>query len=258
MNTNEPLTPSEEASSISVVIPLWNQPEYIFRALASVCWQLGPFDEVIVVDDASTRRVEKERVNAFPGKVAWMENPQNRGVSHTRNRAILQARGEWIKFLDADDVLAPFALNAVRHPLEPISRGTQVIHGGFHRIFDQQYGDYLNSGDEYLRGISKSNPMLPSAVFVRRRALLAVGLFDEGIDFEEDWDLWFRLLEQYGDAAFQKIVQPVCYYWIEEQERRKKPRIARRGDLTVREYFRERYGANPEPYCKETDDGPPL
>lgn len=258
MNTIESEPLSEPEPGISVVVPLWNQPEYISRALASVCWQLGPGDEVIVVDDASTRKADPECAKFFPGRVIWMENPQNRGVGHTRNRGILQARGEWIKFLDADDVLAPFALNAVRHPVDPIPEGTQVIHGGVHRIIDRQYGDYLNVADEKLRRIGVVNPMVPSAVFVRRRALMAAGLFDEGIDFEEDWDLWFRLMEHYGVGAFQRVDQPLCYYWIEERERRMKRREARYGDSTVRDYFRKRYGANPDPYCRPVEDGPPL
>ena len=82
--------------------------------------------------------------------------------------------------------------------------------------------------------------------------------FDERIDFEEDWDLWFRLMEQYGVGAFQKVDQPLCYYWVQEQERREKPRLARYGDSTVRDYFRQRYGANPESYFTAVEGGPPL
>jgi GT2 family glycosyltransferase len=87
--------------------------------------------------------------------------------------------------------------------------------------------------------------MLPSAVFVRRSALLEVGTFDERIDHEEDWDLWFRLHERYGLSAFATTTAPVCYYWIDNEERRQKHREAKVEGIPVRDYFRQRYGATP-------------
>lgn len=245
-------------SRVSVVIPLWNQPEYIIRALDSVYWQLEAGDEVIVVDDASTRKADPGLRERYGGRLRWLENSSNRGVGYSRNRGVLEARGEWIKFLDADDVLAPFVLTAIRPGGEGHVKRAQVLHGPFHRIIDREYADCLDDTDERLKHIAEHNPMVPSAIFVRRRALLAVGLFDEGIDFEEDWDLWFRLMEQYGMGGFVKLRQPVCYYWIEERERRAKRREAMRGDVTVREYFRQRYGASPEPYWRPPEGGSPL
>ncbi len=86
---------------------------------------------------------------------------------------------------------------------------------------------------------------LASAVFVRRLALLEVGLFDERMDHEEDWDLWFRLHQRYGLPAFATTSAPVCYYWISHAERRPKHRAAHVDGLPVRDYFRQRYGATP-------------
>ena len=69
-------------------------------------------------------------------------------------------------------------------------------------MYEGQYHDFMCGADESLPQIMNYNPILLSASFVRREALLAVGLFDERIEFEEDWDLWLRLHERFGPSTF--------------------------------------------------------
>src|SRR5687768_14828897 len=112
---------------ICVVIPTYNQAGQLFRALSSVIWQKGPQDEVIVVDDGSREPVADVLASKFGGQVMWLRNDGNRGVSFSRNQAILLSRADWVKFLDADDVLAPFALDIVRNARENIPPQIQVL-----------------------------------------------------------------------------------------------------------------------------------
>ncbi len=235
----------ETLPTICVLIPVHHQADYLFRALASAGWQTGPYDEIIVVDDASTDLAASAPAYPFKDRVLWLRNPTRRGVSYSRNCGIRRSRAEWIKFLDADDVLAPFALDLVRRAHPPIGEAIQVVAGGCHRIVDHRYHDYLCDTDASLLHIKEAIPMLPSAVFVRRMALLEVGLFDERLDHEEDWDLWFRLHERYGLSAFATTTAPVCYYWIDHEERRQKQREAKVDGVPVRDYFRQRYAATP-------------
>jgi glycosyltransferase involved in cell wall biosynthesis len=238
-------TVSPGPASICVLIPVHNQVEYLYRALASVAWQIEPGDEIIVVDDASEDLSSTAPAWEFKSRVLWLRNPVRHGVSYSRNFGIGRSRAQWIKFLDADDVLAPFALDLVRRAQPPIAEHIQVVAGGCHRIVDQRYRDYLCDAEASLLQIKEAIPMLPSAVFVRRSALLEVGMFDERIDHEEDWDLWFRLHERYGLSAFATTTAPICYYWIEHAERRQKRREAKVDGIPVRDYFRQRYGATP-------------
>lgn len=231
-------------TSIAVVIPCHGQKHLLPRALGSVLWQLGPDDEVIVVNDCGEDWRPGELVGPEPERVMWLHHDGRRGVAASRNTAIRRAKAEWIKFLDADDVLAPFALDALRRAGD-MPESIHVLAGGCHRIIDGAYRDYLKDSEQSLARILESNPLLPSAVFVRRSALIEVGLFDERIDFEEDWDLWLRLHERYGLEAFAVVDRPVCYYWINEAERRKKVRNGTVDGVPVRDYFRQRYGANP-------------
>ena len=234
---------SANPPTICVLIPVHNQAEYLFRALASAVWQIGLQDEIIVVDDASTDLPASAPAWQFKDRALWLRNPVRRGVSYSRNLGIRRSRAEWIKFLDADDVLSPFALDLVRRAQPPIAEEVKVVAGGCHRVVDCHYHDYLCDTDASLLRIKETIPMLPSAVFVRRLALLEVGLFDERIDQEEDWDLWFRLHERYGLSAFATTTAPVCYYWISHAERQQKRREAKVDGISVREYFRRRYGA---------------
>jgi len=235
---------SVRRTSIAVVIPCHGQKHLLPQALGSVIWQLGPDDEVIVVNDCGEDWRPGEVVGPEPERVMWLHHDWRRGVAASRNTAIRRAKAEWIKFLDADDVLAPFALDALRRAKD-LPDSIHVLAGGCHRIVDGAYRDYLADSEQSLGRILEANPLLPSAVFVRRSALMDVGLFDERIDFEEDWDLWLRLHERFGMEAFAVVDRPLCYYWINEAERRKKVRTGTVDGLPVREYFRQRYGANP-------------
>ena len=109
-----------------------------------------------------------------------------------------------------------------------------------------RYLDYLCVTPEMINNMLRCLPTLPSATFIRREALLEVGLFDERLDLEEDWDMWLRIHEAYGKEAFYIANQPVCYYWIDEVERQQKIRKGTVEGMPVREYFRLRYGADPQ------------
>lgn len=231
--------------SVAVVIPLYGQFQYLERALCSVLWQLREQDELIVVNDASPDWNEAWIPDHFRRRVMWLHNPTRSGVSFSRNVGIRRSGADWIKFLDADDVLAPFALDFVRDSRFPVPPEAQVLAGGCHRVSDGQYLDLLDDTDQSLPHLKHAIPILPSAAFVRRQALLEVGLFNEKIDFEEDWDLWFRIHERFGIRGFATTKRPVCYYWMQSKERAAKQRVAIIDGIPVREYFRRRYGADP-------------
>src|SRR5207249_7696815 len=176
------------APSICVLIPVHNQAKYLYRAVTSALWQMEPQDEIIVVDDGSTDIVDYAGLRPFLKRILWLSNPIAKGVSHSRNRGIKASRADWIKLLDADDVLTPFALSILHRVNPPIPPYVKLITGGCHRMHNGQYMDYLCANQETLNNILRYLPTLPSATFIRREALLEVGLFDEQIDLEEDWD----------------------------------------------------------------------
>jgi len=233
--------------TIAIVIPVHNMASYLPRAVFSALWQLRPGDELIVVDDGSSDMGDYAGLKGFLDRLIWLRNPECRGLPFSRNRAIRHTSADWIKPLDADDVLAPFALELLRRAVPPLPDDIHVFAGGCHRIIDGRYHDYLSDSEGSLSWILQHNPLLPSATFIRRSALLEVGLFDDRLDFEEDWDMWLRLHERYGPGCFATTTAPVCYYWIHGVERSQKRRHATVEGIPVREYFRRRYHADPQP-----------
>ena len=96
------------ASLVSVIIPCYNQARFLAEAIESVLGQDYPEKEVIVVNDGSPDR-EREVASRFAGRIVYIEQ-ENKGVSGARNTGIKAARGEYVTFLDGDDLYLPHAL----------------------------------------------------------------------------------------------------------------------------------------------------
>jgi glycosyltransferase involved in cell wall biosynthesis len=231
----------EEQPTVSVIIPVFNQQTYLLRALSGIVPQLGIYDELVVVDDSSTD-VDPDLFTVFKHKTLWLNQKPRKGVSAARNMGASKANGDWLKFLDADDVLAPFALSLLRQSAAKASEFVRLISGGCHRIHNGSYLDYLYRTPDTMLEIKENNPTLPSACMIRRDAFLELGGFDERIDFNEDWDLWLRLHERYGNDAFLFVHYPVCYYWIDVAERQAKQRTGKVDGLPIAQYLKIRYG----------------
>lgn len=94
---------------VSIIIPVYNKVSFIRETLDSALAQTYPFIEIVVVNDGSTDgslEVLKEYANKFPDKVFLIDS-KNRGVSAATNLGIKASKGEYIQFLDADDLLSP-------------------------------------------------------------------------------------------------------------------------------------------------------
>lgn len=96
---------------VSVVVPTYNQPEFLQRALASVRAQTSTNWEAIIIDDGS-EETNQQAIAAFVGamqdpRIRVLYSKKNRGPSRARNLGIRLSRGRYISFLDADDVWDP-------------------------------------------------------------------------------------------------------------------------------------------------------
>ena len=100
---------------VSVVVPAYNATGYLEYALVSALAQTVPDLEVVVVDDASTDPTPEvaRRASERDPRVRVLRNARNVGPAASRNRAIDEARGEWIALLDADDVWSPLRLEVM-------------------------------------------------------------------------------------------------------------------------------------------------
>lgn len=191
---------------VTVVIPTKDRWPLLQRALGCALHQRDVSLEVVVVDDGSATPAPRGLAEGTDSRVRCVRQPHSGGVARARNRGIEIARGDWIAFLDDDDLWAPGHLRAVLDAAPP---GAAFAFGR-HYVVDLD-GNVLSRGSDpppqrMLRQIVARNPVVtPSAVLARRTRLLVVGGFDPAFSIAADWDLWIRLAAG-GDVGVSRAL----------------------------------------------------
>ena len=186
------------APLVSVIIPTYNRADLVRQALASVAAQTFPGFEIVVVDDGGTDGTY-EVLSAGP-EFRVLRHPSRRGVSAARNTGIAAARGEWLAFLDSDDLWRPdklarqiFLLRTSRSCCVCQTDETWVRRG----VRVNKPAGHRKSGGTDLSASLGRCMISPSAVILNRRPLEDHGGFDEALPAAEDYDLWLRLTWHY-------------------------------------------------------------
>jgi len=203
-------------SVISVVIPAFNSATVIADALTSVQRQTFHDLEIIVVDNGSTDQTVKivEDFAERDGRIKLFHEPKS-SSGCARNTAARHASGEWLAFLDADDIWLPEKL-ASQLELATAAPHTNLLFTNF-IFWDGQRdltpasppGWRLREGDT-LKELIFTNLYLTSTVMLRRETFLAVGGFGEDLRYSQDWDLWLRVAT-HGLSA-RGLIQPLTRY----------------------------------------------
>ncbi len=172
---------------ISVVIPSYNHARFLPQSIESALGQtLKPY-EVTVVDDGSTDNT-REVVAGYPVEYLLLNRA---GPSGARNAAIRKSQGDWIAFLDADDYWLPQKLER-----QVATLGSQAFcYCATNMFFTDGHTEprpYYEP-ERVKKVLRHQNCIDPSAVLVRKDALLQVGGFNESIIAGEDWELWLKL-----------------------------------------------------------------
>jgi len=192
---------------VSVVIPCFNQGQFLPEAIESILAQTFPRIEIIVVEDCSTDGFTREVVRRSTfHRTRKILNDTNRGVVATRNAGVCAARGAYIQPLDADDKLAP---TFIEYALGKLQDGTADVCYSRVMFFGNDQGEYLLqpfSVSEMLR----SNLVVNTALY-RKSAWAAVGGYAEAMRTGlEDWDFWLSLIEQ--GNRFHRLDEPLFFY----------------------------------------------
>lgn len=190
---------------VTTVIPAYNAELYIAKAIDSALAQGIP-QQIIVVDDGSSDRTA-ELVRGYGSKVELVLQ-HHRGVSATRNRAISNARGDYVAFLDADDIWLPGKLSAqlalfaadsslgtVICDEAHVSLSGEVIRTSFHATLrcHKQLPVKPARMDQAVTCLVRESLVPTSSVLTRRDVLTQAGHFDTDLSICEDRDLWLRL-----------------------------------------------------------------
>ncbi|WP_340679192.1 glycosyltransferase [Paraglaciecola sp.] len=178
---------------ISVIIPCFNSEKYIEETLNSVLNQTFPIFEIIVIDDGSTDN-SVNILKTFSTKIILITQA-NSGVSTARNNGIKHATGEWIAFVDSDDIWKP---NKLEQQLSSISSQhwshTNSLYFGQNQDGKTTRNDLttLHCGMVF-EPLLIENFITTSTVIIKRETLIKYGCFDEELYAMEDWFLWLKI-----------------------------------------------------------------
>jgi glycosyltransferase involved in cell wall biosynthesis len=194
----------------SIVIPTYDRPDLLGRALASIRRQTVPELEVVVVDDASPEPIEPRVEASGIERLRVVRQAVNRGSAAARNEGIRAARGSWIAFLDDDDELMPRFLERMGQAIDTASPrpgwawcGALIIDDarGSEPVGRTSWAPQVEGTEEtYLRFLA-GRKIGTCGLCVRRDCFDRVGLFDEGLRAAEDTDLLLRLARAFPFTA---------------------------------------------------------
>jgi glycosyltransferase involved in cell wall biosynthesis len=193
---------SVSTPAVSVVVPTFNRARLLPEALDSIFAQTCRPLEVLVVDDGSTDDTESVLQPYVARHGVRVLRQSNGGPSAARNRGMEAARGEYVAFLDSDDLWLPVKL-AVQIPALDARPEAVMSYSNFLE-FDPDTGSVrthyrrreVRSGDLYRTLVCKKLHCAPPTVVVRRTTALRIGGFDEMLRLSEDRDFHIRMARE--------------------------------------------------------------
>ena len=198
---------------VSVVIPAYNCERYVREAIDSVLAQTFTEFELIVVNDAATDGTA-DILREYEGmdRVRIVAHETNRGLSAARNSGIAAARGDYVTFLDADDVWRPeklayqVAILKEKPHLALLGNAEVNFFDGDQYVFPplpEKPELHALEWEKLLRG---SCGMSPSNAIMRKECFSEVGGFDTELRAAEDRDQWLRIVSRFDGAVASGIV----------------------------------------------------
>ena len=230
-----------ENDLVTIIIPSYNRYNYLLNAISSVKKQSYKNYEILVIDDGSTDPRYKNKIDGV--SIINLEKSSNEILGFScgavaRNDGIKRAKGEYIAFLDDDDIWMPekleIQINEMKKNNIDISCTDGYIGNGFYnheikykmyngQFYFQRLKEIYNFKEDFpdrfdLKFVSIHNPIITSSICIKKNLIDKVGFMKliknggqiiNGKKEWQDWDFWKRLLK-YTDCLY--IKKPLIYY----------------------------------------------
>jgi glycosyltransferase involved in cell wall biosynthesis len=194
---------------VSVIIPAYNASSFVRGAIESLLAQTYPKFEVIVVDDGS-KDATAQAVEAYLSdrRIHYFAQ-ENRGLPGARNAGAKVSHGEYLAFLDADDSLAPNALERMLQAFQ--TTAAQWLNVGVLKLegAKRTVRHPITPGGDLLLAILNDD-FITRSPFYPRDEFFSIGMYDEEIRNREDWDINIRMIA--AGKRFVTVDEPLYHY----------------------------------------------
>ena len=207
-------SPSTLSPKVSVLIPAYNAMDFLPDTVSSALAQTYQDFELIIINDGSTDNITAW-ANSLSDPRVRLISQENTGLSGARNTGLACAKGEYIAFLDADDLWLPTKLEKQVRQLDN-NPAVGLVYSWV-SLIDETGVEQGKQRKNYVRGnvwvdLTIHNIIeCGSVALVRRTCFDKVGTFDATLPFScsEDWDMWLRIAAHYD---FELIEEPLILY----------------------------------------------
>lgn len=216
---------------ISVIIPTYNRASLVIDAINTVINQTYQDFEIIIIDDGSTDNTEQviKGINDLRIRYIYQENSGK--PSCARNNGIRKAKGEYIAFLDSDDLWHPQMLEKNISILNNNNKIGFVTNWSSYRTFEgneiKKKICYAKNKNEYMSYLLLSPDKAyagPSTILVKKECFEKAGCFDEEMTFCEDWDMFFRIALFYEMHNLEEVL---TYVRVHQESLSKTPEVTK-------------------------------
>lgn len=242
---------------VSVIITTYKRPpEAVEKAVKSILGQTYQDFEILIVDDNENNSQESKLIeNAFDGRarICYIKQDGNKGACAARNLGIKNARGEYIAFLDDDDIWEPEKLELQLDRLKNAPENVAMVYclgdvvdistdpptiseyytTGLYKdeisFHDQLKYDYIGSTSQGL---------------IKKSALVSLGGFDESLPARQDYEMWLRISKNYKIYGVQKVLFHYIQHGMEQIT--KSPKKAWTGYKIVYKKYYDDYRKDPD------------
>jgi glycosyltransferase involved in cell wall biosynthesis len=204
------MTDKQGSPQVSVIIPTYNRALFVGEAIQSVLGQTFSDFELIIVDDGSTDDTETVVAQFNDLRIRYIRH-DNMGISGARNTGIRNARGQYIAFLDSDDLWLPQLLEVEVPILDQnpdvgvICAKAQGIDSAGSLTFESR-GYFQKYPNQTLKSMLYGDFTCIQTNLARRQCFERAGLFDESLVGRVDWDMFLRLAQHYSFAHVDRVL----------------------------------------------------
>lgn len=197
---------------ITIILPTYNRAELITRAIKSVLGQTYRNLELLIVDDASQDNTEDVVALFKDERIRYIKLKQNGGACRARNIGIQEAKGEYIAFLDSDDLWVPHALETLLRYIE--EKQSDMVFSKFSYVDNknrlQVIPNISVNENELYQQLLEDNFIANGAALLKANCLKKES-FDKELKRFQDWDLYLRIIKSYKCSFCDEVLLNVFY-----------------------------------------------